>query len=188
MTTSTATRVFLADDHPAVRQGLTLLLAQRGHGVCAEAASLEEALKLLPGSRADVAIVDLSLGEDSGLDLLAPLAARGVPALVYSMYEDAETISRAFAAGAEGYITKREMAGVLLRGVDEVLAGRRFISPRAAQSLALRALDPAATAPALSAREADIQRMLGQGDATADIARELNISARTVETYYARLM
>jgi len=143
----------------------------------------------LGGSGADIAIIDLSLGEDSGLELLHALKALNIPGLVYSMYEDPETIALAFDSGAGGYITKREMAEVLLLGVQEVRDGRRFISPRAAQSLAMRAVKGNGAREAeLSERERQILRMLGQGDSAADIAREFIISTRTVETYYSRLM
>lgn len=189
MTGQNRARIILVDDHPAVRQGLALLLAQHGHVVCAEAGSLEEALAAMPGSGAGVAIIDLSLGEESGLDLLGAFKAQGVPGLVYSMYEDPETITHAFEAGADGYITKREMAAVLLRGVLEVLNGKRFISPRAAHSLAMRAVEGQdGNKTGLSVRERQILNMVGRGDSTADIAREFVISVRTVETYYSRLM
>lgn len=189
MTERNAARVMLVDDHPAVRQGLALLLGQHGHTVCAEAGSRSEALAVAEGSGADIAIIDLSLGEDSGLELLNAFKALNISGLVYSMYEDPETIALAFDSGAGGYITKREMAEVLLHGVLEVRAGRRFISPRAAQSLAMRAVKGNGAREAkLSERERQILRMLGQGDSAADIARKFIISTRTVETYYSRLM
>ncbi|KAF0234433.1 MAG: LuxR family transcriptional [Desulfovibrionaceae bacterium] len=189
MTERNAVRVILVDDHPAVRQGLALLLGQHGHTVCAEAGSRSEALAVMSGSEADIAIIDLSLGEDSGLELLHGFKERNISGLVYSMYEDPETITLAFDSGAGGYITKREMAEVLLHGVLEVHAGRRFISPRAAQSLAMRAVKGnGAREVELSERERQILHMLGQGESAADIAREFIISTRTVETYYSRLM
>jgi len=85
-------------------------------------------------------LLDLSLGEENGLGLIAALRERGVAVLVYSMHEDAETIEKSFAEGANGYVTKWEVSDTLLTAVSDVLAGQRFISPRAAQSLANKAL------------------------------------------------
>ncbi|QEM69566.1 response regulator transcription factor [Geobacter sp. FeAm09] len=188
--TGNGTRVFLIDDHPAVRQGLALLLGQKDYAVCGEAGSRAEALEMLDGSPADMALVDLSLGEESGLDLVGDLHARGVAVLIYSMHEDAETIERAFTAGADGYVTKREVSDVLLEAVGDVLAGRRHVSPNAAQSLANRVLaTPACHREGLlSERERQIMTMIGLGDTSTDIATSLAISVRTVETYYARIM
>lgn len=136
----TGARVLLVDNHQDVRNGLALLLAQNGYTVCAEARNQAEALLRLPGSEAALALVDISLGDQGGFELLDDLRRFKIPALVYSMNEAPETIQRAFTAGASGYVTKREDPEVLLEGLREVLARRRFLSPRAAQSLASKAL------------------------------------------------
>lgn len=185
-----AARIFLIDDHPAVRQGLELLLAQESHIACGEAGSCDEARERIGSSGADMALLDLSLGEVSGLELIAGLRERGIAVLVYSMHEDADTIEKAFANGANGYVTKRENADVLLAAVSDILAGRRHVSPRAAQSLANRLLSqPEATREALlSEREKQILSMLGQGESNAEIAAAFAISVRTVETYFSRII
>jgi DNA-binding NarL/FixJ family response regulator len=186
----TGIRIILVDDHPAVRQGLALLFTQAGHTICAEAENRTEALAYFDASHADMAIVDLSLGDESGLDLIANLRERGVPVLTYSMHEDFETIEKAFGAGANGYVSKREASEVLLGAAQAILKGLRFISPRAAQSLAASVLPPQdinGVLP-LSERETQIMHMLGQGDSNAEIAGSLAISVRTVESYYARII
>ncbi|GAB7078797.1 response regulator [Megalodesulfovibrio paquesii] len=189
---SAAVRVFLVDDHPAVRQGLALLLRQSGCEICGEAGCHAEALTGLQAAGADVVVVDLSLGGESGLELLDALQALPheppLRTLVYSMHEDAGAVERAFGRGAHGYVTKREVAGVLLEAIAEVLAGRRYVSPVAARTMASRMLAPEATGGALSQREEEILAMLGRGDSSAEIARALHISVRTVETYYSRIM
>jgi two-component system, NarL family, invasion response regulator UvrY len=183
-------RIFLIDDHPAVRQGLKLLLAQEDHVVCGEASSSAETLVRIGSSQADLALLDISLGEESGLECIADLRRRGISVLVYSMHEDAVTIDRAFAAGADGYVSKREQPEVLLAAVADVLAGNRHISPRTAQSLAERAVASPDTAKEvlLSEREKQILYRLGQGESNAEIAAALAIGVRTVETYYARMI
>jgi DNA-binding NarL/FixJ family response regulator len=182
-------RVFLVDDHPAMRGGLSLLLRQVGYAVCGEAGTRAELLERLDGSRAGVALVDLSLAEESGLDLIDDLTSRGVPTLIYSMHEDPGSIERAFGRGAQGYVTKREVADVLLEAIAAVAAGRRYASPGVMQSLAGRVLDPVEGAAApLSQREEQILDRLGGGESSAEIGRALNISAHTVETYYGRMI
>ena len=182
-------RVFLVDDHPVMRNGLSLLLTQSGHTVCGVAGSRTELLARIDGAGAAVALVDLSLAEESGLDLIDDLAARGVPTLIYSMHEDGKSIERAFSRGTRGYVTKREVEDVLLEAVEAVAAGRRYTSPEVMRSLADRVLAPDdGGETALSQREEQILAGLGRGETTAEMGRELNISFHTVETYYGRLL
>jgi DNA-binding NarL/FixJ family response regulator len=118
------------------------------------------------------------------------MVERGVPVLVYSMHEDADTLGRALACGASGYVTKRETFAVLLEGVRRVLAGERYISARAAANLEADPQPPAATGKAgpLSEREQQILELLAKGESNAEIAAELNVSVRTVETYFSRIL
>lgn len=183
-------RVLLVDDHPAVRQGLALLLSAEGISVCAEAEKRTEALAQVKDQRPDVAIVDLSLdaGEDS-LALIADLHALGVPVLVYSMHGDGRRVGRALAAGALGYVTKRSFHNVLVLGIREVAAGRRFVSREAGAALADNlAEDPPVDALGkLSANELKVYELLGQGEGAYEIAAALHVSTRTVESYYERI-
>ncbi len=132
-------RLFLIDHHAAVRQGLALLL-QGKHTICGEAGSRGEAVEQLVTSCADLVLLDLVLGPENGFELIASARRLGINVLVYSLCEDAESISGAFAVGAGGYVTKCEPADALLAAVTDLLAGKRHISPRAAQSLANRTL------------------------------------------------
>jgi len=183
-------RVLLVDDHPAVREGLALLLAPDGIDVVAEASTRAEALSRVKEPRPDLAIVDLSLDTEDGAALIADLRARDVPALAYSMHKDARHVEGAFAAGALGYVTKTELHGVLVQAVRQVAAGRQFVSPVAAVALAERASQPHAQPGArdLSQQERQVYRLLGNGEGTYEIAAAMNISTRTVESYYARII
>lgn len=181
-------RIFLADDHPAVREGLTLRLLQEGFVVCGEAENRATLLETIDASRADIALVDLTLCGENGLDLIGELRARDIPVLVYSMHEDAETVRMALDRGARGYVAKRETSVELMAGVRRVLAGQRYLSPRVAAALAACPQPPAAQAGALSDRERQTLDLLSRGEGNAEIAAALGVSVRTVESYYSRIL
>lgn len=185
--------ILLIEDHPTVRMGLSMLLSRDRHWICGEAGNRKElltALSLLEPDRPELAVLDLSLGGEDGLDLIDVLRSRSIPVLIYSMHEDEGTVKRALAHGALGYICKRESSAALLAAVRDVLAGYRHISPLAAQNLSSPpeggAQAPAAGANGLSEREQQILDLLGQGDRVQEIADKLNISIRTVETHCTR--
>ena len=180
-------KVLLIDDHPAVRHGLGLVLAGAAHTICGEAGSIAETLEQIGSTRAEIALLDLSLGEESGVELIAPLCEQGMAVLVYSMHEDAVSVRAALNAGAKGYVSKREMAEVLLAAVDRVLAGASFVSARAAQVLACSAPTGEPDDSALSEREKQILAMLARGESNSQIAEAFSISVRTVETYFGRI-
>ena len=184
-------RVFLVDDHPAVREGLSLLLANKGVVICGEASCTDEALPLLATAAADIVLVDLTLGDESGITLLETLRKndRALKCLVYSMHDDSERIQAALAAGANGYVTKREVAATLLAAITGILAGGRYLSP--VVETALQQAEPDENrliVERLSERELELFRKMGEGFSTSDLARHFDISPKTVETYYARIM
>lgn len=182
-------RVFLVDDHPAVREGLSLLLANKGLVVCGEAGCREDALQLIGTVAADIVLVDLSLGKESGIDLIAALKKCGAKTLAYSMHDDGERVEAALAAGASGYVTKREVAATLLEAIRNILAGGCYLSPIAEAARQQTAPDEwRVVVERLSGRELDVFRRMGEGYSTADLASHFDISPSTVETYYARIM
>ncbi len=182
-------RVLIVDDHPAVRKGLSLLLGPEGIDVCAEARSAAEALACVDQHKPDLALVDLSLGNEDGLPLIQALSRRALPSLVYSMHEDGRSVQSAFAAGALGYVTKSETHDVLISAIGKTAAGHRFISPRAALALAEQIAEGVVHAAGgdLSSQEREVYRLLGMGESTRAIAAAMHISRHTVETYYARI-
>ncbi|HPM81124.1 MAG TPA: response regulator transcription factor [Candidatus Anammoximicrobium sp.] len=186
--TPPARHVFLVDDHPLVRQGLAAVLSQAGFAVCGEANNGTETLQHAQLASADLAIVDLALGEENGADLIAALRARGIRVLVYTMHEEPSRVTGALAAGAAGYVTKREVAQYLVEAVREVLAGELYVSPRAAAGLAKRAANRAMDDASLSEQQRHVYRLLGEGASTGEIAEQLHVSPRTVESYCARMI
>ena len=176
-------RLILVDDHPLVRAALAQLLAGAGFAPVGQAGAPAEALAHPALAASRLAVVDLALGEESGLDLIRKLRERGMAVLVYSMHESSTVIRRALAAGAGGYVTKREAAESLAAAIRAVLAGSRYLSPRA--EAALQELTPL---DGLSGQQQQIYRLLGQGASNEDIARQLGISVRTLESYCARIL
>jgi DNA-binding NarL/FixJ family response regulator len=175
--------VFMVDDHPLVRQGLALMLEQGGFAVDGEADSIQATLEH-PGLRStQVVLLDISLEDASGVAVIPALCRRGIRVVVYSMHEDPAVMRRALAAGATGYVTKREAAQSLIEAIHAVAGGGTYISPRAAAALAQHAADPD-----LSPQQQQLYDLLGQGCDAEEIAAKLHVSPRTVETYCTRLM
>lgn len=182
--------ILLIDDHPAVRMGLSMMLLRDRHRICGEVGGREELLAWLadtPPYLAQLALLDLSLGQESGFDLIDDLTRHAIPVLVYSMHEDAHSVDRAFACGAQGYVCKRDALNELLDAIRDVLAGQRHVSLLVAQGESVPDT-PAATehCDPLSERERQIMTMLGTGRTPAEIAEQLAIGVRTVETHCER--
>jgi DNA-binding NarL/FixJ family response regulator len=188
-------RVFLVDDHPLVLEGLNMLISQEEDlEVCGEAAEPREALRAIMKSGADIAIVDLSLGEHSGMDLIRSLRAQAkeIPVVVLSMHDEKLYAERVIRAGARGYVMKREVSGTILAAVRYVLSGKLYVSPEVAEMFAEKFVDrklPADASPIeqLSDRELEVFSLLGQGYETRRIAENLHLSVKTVQAYCARI-
>ena len=183
MNESERARIFLVDDHPLVRAALAHLLAGAGFDPVGQAGGVQEALVHPALAASGLVVVDLALGDESGIELIKQLRARGLAVLVYSMHEGSNVIRRALNAGAGGYVTKREAAESLVAAIQAVRAGGRYLSPRV--KAALRELTPV---DALSGQQQQIYRLLGQGLSNEETARQLGISVRTLESYCARIL
>src|SRR5512138_1325293 len=173
--------VLVVDDHPLFRKGLIDLIAgQPGIAVCGEAGTVEAALGSIAAHQPDVAIIDLTLGEQSGLDLVSTLAAShpAVRVLVLSGHDERVHADRALKAGALGYIMKDKAASELLTAVRRVAAGKPYVSPETADTI-LSTLGPssrkATQSPSdrLTDRERHVLKLVGKGLATREIAAEL---------------
>jgi len=181
-----ALKFILIDDHPAIRKGLGILLGTRQHRIAAEVNSLAEARKVLNNQNFDIALLDLSLKDGSGLELLPDLERLDIAALVYSMHEEAGLIDRAFRCGALGYVSKQEDADVLFEAISTVAAGKRYLSPCVVHCLDQSEKEEKLE-ESLSDRERQIFTLMGQGFGNTEIADELGLSRRTVETYCNRM-
>jgi DNA-binding NarL/FixJ family response regulator len=188
-------RIFLVDDHPLVREWLTNLINQQpGLRVCGEAENGQEARERIFDLRPDVAIVDISLKDSSGIELIKDLK-RGCPevaVLVLSMHEEPHYAERALRAGARGYVMKRETTKKVITAINQVLAGKLCVSETVAAAMATQFVEGktlATNSPVeqLSDRELEVFEMLGQGRTTRQIAETLHLSLKTVQAYCARV-
>jgi DNA-binding NarL/FixJ family response regulator len=191
-----AAKVLIVDDHPAVREALTIRIAgQPDLVVCGEAADSTEALQLAAATDPDVAIIDIALKMGNGIDLIKRLKARNtkVRAIVWSMYSEDLYAERALRAGAMGYINKTEASGKIIDAIRQVLAGKVYLSAGMSERLVNRAVGQAIPdsgrlpIDTLSDRELDVFRLIGQGLRTQEIATQLHLSVKTVETYRDRI-
>ena len=186
--------VFIVDDHPLVREGLTNLINRQSDLiVCGEAKDSAEAIDGIAKERPDVAIIDISLTNESGLELIKHLVRQfpQVALIVLSMHDEALYAERALRAGARGYVMKHEMSKNVLASIRRVLGGEVYVSERIVNRMALRLASSgqkAARSPVerLSDRELEIFRLLGQGRTPSEIAGDLNLSLKTVQAYCAR--
>lgn len=187
-------RVFIVDDHPLVREGLANLInAQNDLMVCGEAEDSARAIAGIVKARPHVALIDISLKNESGLELVKHLASQfpQVALIVLSMHDETLYAERALRAGARGYVMKREASKSVLASIRRVLEGGVHVSARVGSRLTVKAAAPreaAAGSPIerLSDRELEIFRLLGQGRTTSQIAGDLNLSLKTVQAYCAR--
>jgi two-component system, NarL family, invasion response regulator UvrY len=184
-------RVFLLDDHALVRSGLRLMLsAETDIEVVGEADSGEVALPMIRKLKPDVVLCDLHLPGISGLEVTERIVKGdyGSKVVVVSVLEDGPMPKRLIEAGASGYVGKGGDAAELLRAVREVMRGKRYLANGIAQHLALAGIGGDATPfDLLSPRELEVAMLLVQGFRQEDIAKRLNLSAKTVNTHKARM-
>lgn len=187
------TRVLLVDDHPMIRRGLAGLINEDPDlMVCGEAGNSRGALEMVAEVEPHLAIVDISMEERNGIELIKEFRARHphVRVLVLSMHEEEIYAERALRAGASGYVMKGEAAGTVMEAIRRVLAGEIYISEKVNDQLLHRvathprwAAGSGSPVERLSERELQIFRLLGDGVRVREIATQLYISIKTVESH-----
>lgn len=163
--------------------------------VCGEAGDVSGAMKLVSETRPDIVIIDISLKEGNGIDLIKRIKAR-FPAtrmLVWSMYSEAVSGERALRAGAMGYINKEQATDKIIEGIRHVLSDKVYMSPALAERVMHRAVGRKSggmmrtPVEELSDRELEVFQLLGRGLKTQEVAKRIKVSPKTVETYRARI-
>jgi DNA-binding NarL/FixJ family response regulator len=193
MSDKTSIRVFIADDHAIVREGLKQILAeQRDIVLAGEAETGLDAIKLFRKSRCNVLLLDISLPDRNGIEVLKQIKDEkpDLAVLMLSMHREDQYAIRALKAGAAGYMTKQSAPKELVNAIRQVAAGQRYVSAQLAQVLAAQVGDgfdkPAHET--LSDREYQTLTMIASGKTVGEIAKELSLSVKTVSEYRSRLL
>jgi DNA-binding NarL/FixJ family response regulator len=188
-------RVLLVDDHPIVRQGLALLIDREADlSVCGEAEGALSAFHAIETLRPDIVVLDISLSGPDGLDVLKEIRMKSgsLPVLILSMHDESIYAERAMRAGANGYIMKQEATEKVLVAIRRILQGEVYLSDRLTSTMLqqfVRGTAPVKSSPllALTDRELEVFRLIGEGHGTRQIADELHLSVKTIESYQAHI-
>lgn len=186
-------KVLIADDHAIVREGLKQILADTPDiAVSGDTESGVEAIRLHRSNRADVLLLDISMPDRNGIEVLKQLKKEfpSLPVLMLSMYREDQYAIRALKAGAAGYMTKQSAPAELVNAIRQVAAGRKYISASLAQELANQVGGDREKPPheTLSDREYQTLTMIASGKTVTDIAEELALSVKTISMYRSRLL
>jgi DNA-binding NarL/FixJ family response regulator len=183
------------DDHPIVRQGLGLLINREPDlVVCGEAEDAPSALQRMVSAQPDLMVIDISLDGPDGLELLKTIRLKEpiLPVLILSMHEESTYAERSLRAGANGYIMKQEATERVLVAIRRILEGKVYLSERLTNKMLEQFVHGAGSSKndplmTLSDRELEVYRLIGAGHGTRQIADELHVSVKTVESYQAHI-
>ncbi len=188
-------KIVIVDDHPLVRRGLREIIDEEDDlHVCAEAANVADALSLVSEHKPELVTIDISLEDSNGLELVKELAYRypELRTLVVSMHKESLFAERVLRAGAQGYITKREVDEVIVSAIRKVLSGNIYLSDDVSSGI-LRKFAKGApqlgSSPidCLSDRELEVMQLIGSGLRTREIAEKLSLSKNTIDNYRAHI-
>jgi len=188
-------RVLLVDDHPIVRQGLALLIEREVDlSVCGEADGAHTAFHAIETLQPDIVLLDISLNGPDGLEVLKEIRVKtgSLPVLILSMHDESIYAERAMRAGANGYIMKQEATEKVLIAIRRILQGDVYLSDRLTTTMLQQYVRGGAhtkSSPLLSLtdRELEVFRLIGEGHGTRQIADELHLSVKTIESYQAHI-
>src|SRR5262252_2861452 len=186
-------KVCVVDDHAVVREGLKRIIAENpGMAVTAEAGDGHEALKVIQSEPCDVILLDITMPNKNGLDVLKQLHSESprLPVLVLSMHAEDQYAVRVLRAGAAGYLTKESAPAKLVQAIRKVVRGGKYVSPTLAERLVYDLDSGSTKAPheVLSDREYQVLCMIASGRTVTDIAGELTLSVKTISTYRVRIL
>ncbi len=184
-------KILIVDDHPIVRQGLTLLLNQEANmSVCGEAEDGEMAMYAIEENKPDFLILDVSLKGTDGIELSKKIRSLYpvLPILILSMHDESLLAERALRAGANGYLMKQEGTDKVIDAVHKIMDGKLYLSENMVEVILQKFIHGSASSERspiqqLSDRELSVFELIGQGIGTKQIAEKLNLSSKTIETY-----
>jgi DNA-binding NarL/FixJ family response regulator len=186
-------RIIITDDHPVVLKGLKEIISEGFNDATIHVCSKGyELLSKISKNDYDIVLLDISLPDINGLDVLKEIKKknRKLPVLILSMYPEENYAARALKDGAQGYLTKGSAPDELLRAVQKILSGKKYISPALAEKMMLDFESDTEKPPheRLSDRELQVLSMIGQGKAVKQIAEELHLSTNTIRTFRSRIL
>jgi len=186
-------KILIADDHPIVRQGLKQILSEEFEiEALGEAKNSQEVLDLVRKENWDMAVLDITMPGRGGLDILKELKSQypKLPVLMLSMHPEDQYAVRVLKAGAAGYLTKESVQGELVKAIKKILGGGKYVSPSLAEKMAFD-LETKTEKPlheTLSDREYQVMLLIGSGKTVSQIAEELSLSVKTIDTYRTRIL
>ena len=192
-----AIRVFLADDHAVVREGLRLLIEAKGDiVVIGEASDGRETVRLVKQLQPDVVVMDITMPELNGIDAAYRIREESdsTEIVILSMHASTEHISQALRAGAKGYLLKESAGKEVVQAIRAAHAGKRYLSRQITEAVVddyvhkFETLSDVSPLERLSSREREILQLIVEGKSNPEIAKLLSLSVKTVETYRSRLM
>ncbi|HET6922389.1 MAG TPA: response regulator transcription factor [Anaeromyxobacteraceae bacterium] len=184
-------RVILADDHALVRQGLKALLEREGFLVAGEASDGQEAVRLVPEVRPEVAILDISMPLLNGLDAAREIrkCAEGTKTILLTRHDEDQYVTAALRAGVKGYVLKSQAATDLVAAIRQVSGGGIYLSPGVSRAVVEAYLSKSELpADPLTSRERQVLQLIGEGKSTKEVAALLGVSVKTAESHRTRLM
>ena len=193
---STKKKIALVDDHPIVRQGLrSLIEREKDLQVVVEVDGVDSALQAFEATQLDLAVVDISLADGSGIDLIRRMQLKQskLRILVASMYDEQSYAERVIRLGAHGYVCKRDAGETIVAAIRQVLDGKIYVSEGAGQTILSRLARDGQTqeytteVDRLTTRELEVFQLIADGIALRDIAEQLHLSPKTVESYRERI-
>ncbi len=190
----TKNKIVIVDDHPMFREGIAQFInRERDLEVAGEASSADEAMTLLENAEPDLMVVDITLKSSNGLDLIKNLKSRyeNLKVLVISMHDETLYAERALRAGARGYIMKQEVAQNIMTAIRRILDGKVYLSEAMMEKMLEKKIQGVPSEKSavslLSDRELEVFQFIGEGVPTSDIAKNLHLSVKTIETYRANI-
>jgi len=191
----TPRRLVIVDDHPIVRRGIQSIIAQEHDlEICGEAATATEALGVIRTAHPDAVMIDISLNGTDGIELTKSVRAEfsKLPILIMSMHDESIYAERVLRCGANGYVMKQEIADHVVNALRTILKGEIYVSTPVRQALLGRIsgkaeISTGSPLDCLSDRELEVFRLIGQGQGTRQIAENLHLSVKTIETYRAHI-
>ena len=187
-------KILIADDHSVVRRGLQQVISERSDwSVVSEVAAAADVLPALRRTPVDLVMLDVSLGDRSGIDVLGHIRAEfpHLPVLIFSMHQEEQYAIRCLRAGAAGYVQKDSAPETILEAIEWAATGHTYVTPAVAEQLAAgltRDATDAAPHELLSDREFEVFRLLAAGRSATEIAEALSLSIKTVSTYRTRVL